>query len=114
MKIVSALLIAITAFLSFKHAWDGFVTVKPESTQMLESLGISAGVGMLLGILSFIVGVLVLFPQTFFAACLINAITIIVIMALALKTGNLKIALIEIPFLIMPLLMIWLGHPLRK
>lgn len=114
MKIVSAILILITAFLSFKHAWDGLVTVKPESTQMLESLGISNRAGIMLGILSLGIGVLVLIPQTFFVACLINAITILVIMALALKTGNLKIALIEIPFLIIPLVMIWLGHPLRK
>jgi len=114
MKIVSAILILITAFLNFKHAWDGLITVKPESTKMLESLGISGRAGVVLGVLSLVIGVLVLIPQTFFAACLINAITILVIMALALKTGNLKIALIEIPFLIMPLVMIWLGHPLKK
>jgi hypothetical protein len=38
----------------------------------------------------------------------------LLIMALSLKTGNLKTALIEIPFLLMPLVMIWLGHPLKK
>ena len=114
MKIISGILILITAFLSFKHAWDGLLSPKPESTQMLSQLGINRTAGFILGILSLAVGVMVLLPQTFFAACLINAVTIVVIMALALRSGNIKIALIEIPFLMMPLVMIWLGYPLRK
>ena len=114
MKIVSGILILITAFLSFKHAWDGLIAVKPGSVQMLEALGINATIGFIMGIVSLAIGVMILLPQTFFIACLVNAVTILVIMALALKTGNLKIALIEIPFLIMPLLMIWLGHPLKR
>ena len=114
MKIISGILILITAFLSFKHAWDGLVSPKPESTQMLSQLGINSTAGFILGILSLAVGVMVLLPQTFFAACLINAVTIVVIMALALRSGNIKTALIEIPFLMMPLVMIWLGYPLRK
>ena len=47
----------MTAFLNFKHAWDGLVTVKPESTQMLESLGISGRAGIVLGILSLVIAV---------------------------------------------------------
>lgn len=114
MKIISGILIITTAFLSFKHAWDGLISPKPESTQMLSQLGINSTAGFILGIFSLLVGIMVLLPQTFFAACLINAIMIVVIMALALRSGNIKIALIEIPFLIMSLVMIWLGHPLRR
>ena len=114
MKIVSILLIFITAFLNFKHAWDGLISTKPESTQMLSQLGINSTAGLILGILSLVVGIMILLPQTFFAACLINAVMIVVIMALALRSGNIKIALIEIPFLLLPLVMIWLGHPLKK
>lgn len=114
MKTVSGILILTTAFLSFKHAWDGLISTKPESTQMLSLLGISNTVGLALGILSLAVGVMVLLPQTFFAACLINAVIIVAIMALALKSGNIKIVLIEIPFLLLPLVMIWLGYPLKS
>lgn len=115
MKIVSGILILITAFLSFKHGWDGLtLDVKPGDNDMMETLGINKIGILIISILSIAVGLLVLFPQTFFIGNLINAAVILLIMALALKTNNLKIALIEIPFLIMPLLMIWLGHPFKK
>jgi hypothetical protein len=37
----------------------------------------------------------------------------LLIMCLALQAGNVKTALIEIPFLLMPLVMIGLRHPFR-
>jgi len=115
MKIISGILILITVFLSFKHGWDGLtLEVKPGENDMMGSLGINKTGILIISILSIAVGLLVLFPQTFFVGNLINAAIILLIMALALKTNNLKIALIEIPFLIMPLLMIWLGHPFKK
>jgi len=113
MKIVSGILILITAFLSFRHGWAG-VTMKPEAVKMLTELGIGKSMGMVIGVLSLAVGVMVLFPQTFFAGNLINAATILLIMALSLRVGNFKTALIEIPFLLMPLVMIYLGHPFKK
>ena len=81
---------------------------------MMSSLGINKPLGYVLSILSLAVGLLVFFPQAFFAGNLLNAFTILLIMALALKNGNLNIALIEIPFLLMPLVLIWLGHPFKK
>lgn len=113
MKIISGILIIITAFLSFKHGWEG-ITMKTETNEMIEALGISKSILVVISVLSLGVGVMVLFPQTFFMANLLNALTIVTIMALSLKHGNTKIALVEIPFLLMPLVMIYLGHPLKK
>ncbi|MBA4852991.1 hypothetical protein [Emticicia sp. BO119] len=113
LKIISGVLILITAFLSFKHGWDG-LSMKSETNEMVNALGISKSVIIGISILSLAVGALVLFPQTFFIGNVLNAMLIVLIMALSLKTGNLKTALIEIPFLLMPLLMIYLGHPLKK
>ena len=81
---------------------------------MFTDLGITKPLALVVGVLSLAVGVMVLFPQTFFLGNIINAIMIVLIMALALRVGNIKLALIEIPFLLMPLLLIWLGHPFRK
>lgn len=113
MKIISGILIIITAFLSFKHGWEG-ITLKTETNEMIEALGISKSILTVISVLSLAVGVMVLFPQTFFMANLINALTIVSIMALSLKNGNTKIALIEIPFLLIPLVLIYVGHPLKK
>jgi hypothetical protein len=115
MKIVSSILILITAFLSIKHGWAGVTgNVTPEEATMMSSIGVNKPLGYGIGILSMAVGLLVFFSQTFFAGNLINALIILLIMALALKSGNLKIALVEIPFLLMPLVLIWLGHPLKE
>jgi len=115
MKIISGILILITAFLSFKHGWDGFHSdAHPDQVKMMSELGIGKTGGFVLSVLTIVIGIMIFFPQTFFAANLLNAASILLIMALALATGNIKLALTEIPFLIMPLVLIYLGHPIEK
>ena len=115
MKVLSGILILVTAFLSFKHGWSGITnTANPEEAKMFTDLGITKQLAMVVSVLSLAVGVMVLFPQTFFIGNVINAVMILLIMALALRVSNIKLALMEIPFLLMPLVLIWLGHPLKK
>jgi hypothetical protein len=113
-NIISAVLLLISVTLSFKHAWD---TVhyknNPESVKMMESLGISKAFIPYLASVAIAVGVLLLFPHTFFLGNMLNAILIVIIMGLALRAGNYRMALIEIPFLVMPLIMIWLKYPFK-
>lgn len=68
----------------------------------------------ILGVLALLVGVLLLFPKTYFLGNLLNAMSIVLIMAFALRAGNYKLALMEIPFFLLPLLMIWLKYPFRN
>ena len=115
MKIISGVLILITAFLSLKHGWDGLhLDSHPEQIKMATDLGVGKSGVMVVSILSLAVGVAILFPQTFFIANLVNAITIVLIMAFSLKAGNYKMALMEIPFLLIPMVLIYLGHPFKK
>ena len=114
MKIISGILILITVFLSFKHGWAGITnSMNPEEAKMISDLGIDK---MLIpfSILNLAVGLLILFPQTFFIANMINAVTILTIIGLSLKSGTIKTALMEIPFLLIPLVLIYLGHPFKK
>ncbi len=115
MKIVSGILSLITVYLNFKHAWSGLSgNYSPEEAKMLSELGVNKSLSLVVSILSVAVGILVLFPQTFFVGNLLNAILIVSIMALATQAHALKTALIEIPFLLMPLVLIWLGHPFEN
>ncbi|MDQ2718770.1 MAG: hypothetical protein M3Z26_03250 [Bacteroidota bacterium] len=115
MKIISGILILITVFLNVKHGWSGLTnSVTPEESKMFADLGINRSMGIIIAVLTLVAAVLILFPQTFFIGNLINAAIILSVLALALKTGNIKLALIEIPFLLMPLVMIYLGHPFKK
>ncbi|MET4083902.1 hypothetical protein ABIB40_003875 [Pedobacter sp. UYP30] len=115
MKILSGILIMITVFFSVKHGWAGLTNkVSPEQSKMFADLGINRPLGFIIGALTLAVALLVLFPKTFFVGNLLNATLILFIMALALNTDNLKLTLIEIPFLLMPLLLIYLGHPFKN
>ncbi|UPK72322.1 hypothetical protein [Chitinophaga filiformis] len=113
-NISSALLLLISVTLSFKHAWD---TVhfknNPESVKMMESLGISEAFVLYLAAVAIAIGILLLIPYTFFLGNMLNAFLVIMIMGLALRAENYRIALIEIPFLAMPLIMIWLKYPFK-
>lgn len=115
MKILSGTLILITVFFCFKHGWPGLTgNLKPEEAKMMSDLGIGRYLLLSIALVNVAVCILILIPQTFFIANLCNAAVILLIMALALKTGNIKIALIEIPFLLLPLVLIYLGHPFKK
>jgi hypothetical protein len=115
MKILSAILIVATIFLNIKHGWGGVTnTMKPEEAKMISDLGINKTMLLVISSLTLLVVVLILFPRTFFVANLVNAAIILLIMGFALKSGNIKTALIEIPFLLIPLVLIYLGHPFKK
>ena len=114
MKIVSIILLLVSAFLSIKHGWDAFQPANAEQTKMMADLGITKYVIPLVRVLSILIGLMLLFPQTFFIGNLLNAVVILLIMALSLRAGNVRMALIEIPFLALPLLLIWLKYPFKN
>lgn len=114
-SIISLVLLIVSVSLSFKHGWDTFnYKNNPESLKMMNELGISESVIPYFGALTIVVGVLLLIPKTFFLGNVLNAMSILLIMALSLKAGNYKIALVEIPFLALPLIMIWLKYPFKN
>lgn len=113
-NIISTALLLISVTLSFKHAWDTvYYKSNPESIKMMENLGISETFIPYLAAVAIAVGVLLLIPKTFFLGNMLNAILVVMVMGLALRAGNYRIALIEIPFLVMPLVMIWLKYPFK-
>jgi hypothetical protein len=113
--IISMVLLLISAALSFKHGWDTFnYKNNSESINMMNELGISQSYIPALGTLAIVTGVLVLLPRTFFLGNLLNAFSILLVMSLALRAGNYKLALIEIPFLALPLLLIGLKYPFNN
>lgn len=114
-SIISLVLLLVSVYLAFKHGWDTLNYKKhPESLKMMNELGISTTMIPIFGGLTILIGVLLLIPKTFFLGNMLNAISIVIIMALAIKAGNYKMVLIEIPFLVMPLVMIWLKYPFTK
>src|SRR3954470_9671778 len=106
MKFLSIALILVSAFLSIKHGWDAFQNSNEEQSKIMAGLGITKSMMPYFGAFSILVGLMLFLPQTFFISNVLNAFTIVLIMALSLRSGNIKMALIEIPFLLLPLLLI--------
>lgn len=113
MKIIAIVLLLASAFLSLKHGWDAFQPANAEQAQMMSDLGIGKAAMPYFGVFSIVIGLMLFFPQTFVLGNILNAVTIVLIMALSLNAGNYKMALIEIPFLAMPLVLIWLKYPFK-
>lgn len=114
-NIISLVLLIVSAVLSFKHGWDTFNYKKnPEALKMMGELGITETMIPIFGGVTLLIGILLLIPKTFFLGNTLNAVSILIIMALATRAGNFKMVLIEIPFLIMPMVLIWLKYPFLK
>lgn len=113
MKILTILLMLVSGALSLKHGWDAFQDVNAEQANMMAGLGITAAMMPCFGVISILIGIMLFIPQTFVLSNVLNAMTIVLIMGLSLNAGNYRVALIEIPFLALPLLLIWLKYPIR-
>lgn len=113
-KIIGGLLILVTVYFGVSHGSRAFQKPSAEYSEMVNSLGITEIVRITMGCCAILSAVLILFPKTFFIGNVARAILLVVMMALALKATNYKFALIEIPFLLMPLALIYLGHPLKN
>jgi len=111
MKIVSIILLVVSAFLSIKHGWDAFKPPTAQQEKMMSTLGITKSVMPYFGVLSIVLGLMLLLPQTFFVSNILNAVIIVLIMAFSLRAGDYITAVIEIPFLALPLILIWLKYP---
>jgi len=115
MKIVSGLLLLVSIGLTAQHGWAGVTgQVSPEAEKMIGGLGITPPILVGLSWLNLVVAGLLLFPATFFTGNLLNAATILLLIAYALRAGHWQTALVEVPFLLLPLALIWLKHPLAR
>jgi len=113
LKIISAILILSTTFLAIKHSWP-ILNNDPESLSMFSTWNVSKALLKSISILTLAGGVLILFPKTFFWGNYLNAAIIVFMMMQFLRVGDIKHLLIEIPFLAMPFILLYLKHPLAE
>ncbi|OUJ68718.1 hypothetical protein [Hymenobacter crusticola] len=91
-SLLSLALLLVSVGLSFKHGWDAFTAQdNPQALHMMRELGIGESLVPILGSWSGVTGMLLLLPKTFFWGNVLNAVSIVVIMALAIRAGKLPI-----------------------
>ena len=112
-KIVNSILILIALFMGIKQGW-AMLFGKTEMVDMFSRFQLSKTAVMVMGIITIVAALLVLFPQTFLWGNFLTATLILFIISLELLHRDLKSAAIELPFLLMSLVILYLGHPLAR
>jgi uncharacterized membrane protein len=112
-KIINSLLILFVVFMGFKQGWAMF-SGKPEMLAMFSKWRFNSQSLIVLGTITMLSALLILFPRTFVFGNFLMAVTILLIICLQLSTKSWKGAAIELPFLLMNLLIIYLQYPLTK
>jgi hypothetical protein len=111
LKIIQAMLMLFAIFMGLKQGWAMFAA-KPDMLRTLERLGVTTMGVTALGVITLASAALILFPRTFLYGNFLMAASILFIMALELQHKDLRGAAIEVPFFLLSLLIIYLGHPL--
>lgn len=112
LKILNSILILFAVFMGTKHGWN-MLTAKPEMLEMFGKWNLSKNVVIINGGTTLIASALILFPKTFVWGNFLMAAGILLIICLQLLNKDLKGVAIEIPFLLLNLVIIYLQHPLK-
>jgi hypothetical protein len=99
--------------MGFKQGYAMF-SAKPEMLEMFSKFGFGKNAVMINGAITILSAVLILFPKTFVWGNFLMAAGILMIICLELLHKDLKGAAIELPFLLLNLLIIYLQHPLKS
>lgn len=113
LKIINAVLILFAVFMGTKHGWN-MLTAKPEMLEMFGKWNFSKNAVVINGAVTLLASILILFPKTFVWGNFLMAAGILMIICLQLLSKDLKGVAIEIPFLLLNLVIIYLQYPLKN
>jgi hypothetical protein len=111
-RALSAILVLLALVLGFRH---GVRLLRYTPAQVQEALHIRLNQPTILivGFLTCLGAILLIFSPTFFAANIISATVILYLAAVQSRARNFRGALVELPFLFLSLLMLYLGYPFK-
>ena len=113
LKILNSLLILFAVFMGVKQG-SAMVTGKPAMTEMFARWHIGKTGVMIMGACTLLGSVCMLFPKTFVWGNFIMAAGILLIIAFHLADRDMKGVLLELPFFLLSLVIIYLQYPLTK
>jgi hypothetical protein len=112
-KIFNGALILFAVFMGIKHGF-AMLTAKPQMLEMFGKWNLGKNAVVINGAITLLASLLILFPKTFVWGNFLMAAGILLIICLQLLQKDLKGVAIEIPFLLLNLIIIYLQHPLKK
>lgn len=111
LKILNSILILCAVFMGLKQGYAMF-SGKAEMLELFSKWNFSKTAVMINGAITMISALLILFPKTFVWGNFIMAAGILMIICFQLLDKDLKGVAVEIPFLLLNLVIIYLQHPL--
>ncbi|MBS1763996.1 MAG: DoxX family protein [Bacteroidetes bacterium] len=111
-KIINSILMLCAIFMGLKQGY-AMLTAKPEMMDMFSKWNFSRNALMVNGAITMLSAILILFPKTFVWGNFLMAAGILMIICLHLLDKDLKGVAIELPFLLLNLVIIYLQHPLK-
>ena len=113
LKIINAVLILFAAYMGIKQGWAMF-SGKKEMLDMFAKWNFGKQGVMVLGFFTLLSVLLMLVPKTFVWGNFLMAAGILLIICFHLSDKDFKGVLVELPFLLMSLVIIYLQHPLAN
>lgn len=112
-KILNSILILFAVFMGIKHGWN-MLLAKPEMLEMFAKWGLGKNVVIINGAVTLLASLLILFPKTFVWGNFLMAAGILLIICMHLLNKDLKGVAIEVPFLLLNFVIIYLQYPLKS
>jgi hypothetical protein len=112
-KIIHTGLLLFVVFMGIKQGF-AMIGASPEMIKMLKELNFNKTQILVFGIITLISTILIFHPKTFLAGNFLMAATILFLMFLQLQNQNLKGAFIELPFLMMNIILVYLKYPFQN
>lgn len=113
LKVLNSILILIAVFMGLKQGY-AMVSAKPEMMDMFSKWNFNKTGLMINGIITMLSALLILHPRTFVWGNFLMAAGILMITCFHLVNKDLKAAAIELPFLLLNLIIIYLQHPFKR
>lgn len=113
LKLINAALILFAVYMGVKQGYAMF-SGKQEMLDMFGKWGFTKTALMINGLVTMVAALLILFPKTFVWGNFLMAAGILLIVCFHLLNRDVKGALIELPFLLLNLVIIYLQYPLKK
>lgn len=113
LKIINSVLILVAVFMGMKQGYAMF-SGKAEMLEMFSKWHFTKTEVMINGLVTIVGALLILHPKTFLWGNFLMAADILLIICFHLRDYDLKGVAIELPFLLLNLVIIYLQHPLNK
>jgi hypothetical protein len=113
LKIIHSGLFLFVVFMGIKQGFS-IISNSPEMMKMFKDFHFNNTEILIFGIITLVSGILIFHPKTFLAGNFLMAGTILLLIFLQLQNQNIKGAIIELPFLLMNLILVYWEYPFQN